>query len=224
MKESRCGVSDISRYGHFHRKPKWEKSTVTYRYSKSSLSALSLTAKIIENNMVFMDNCWSSAEMSNPLLPSLGHCAMPRLHCTAGVKWVPFTCQVMSMSECRMTCVWQNHSVHTRPEAEWCRCNYSSGLPNLQWCNRSRLQTDLHWHCRHHDPLQGLMWVWTITMVRIQYHLYTLLTKYLKSRKHRSWGLLSFWWPNGVLALANSPGRDQGGETHFDDDKTWTMS
>lgn len=57
MKESRCGVSDISRYGHFHRKPKWEKSTVTYRYSKSSLSALSLTAKIIENNMVFMDNC-----------------------------------------------------------------------------------------------------------------------------------------------------------------------
>ncbi|CAB1348044.1 unnamed protein product, partial [Coregonus sp. 'balchen'] len=32
--KSRCGVSDISRYGHFHRKPKWEKSTVTYRITQ----------------------------------------------------------------------------------------------------------------------------------------------------------------------------------------------
>uniref|UniRef100_A0A8C7RMX7 Peptidase metallopeptidase domain-containing protein n=1 Tax=Oncorhynchus mykiss TaxID=8022 RepID=A0A8C7RMX7_ONCMY len=34
MKESMCGVSDISRYGHFHRKQKWEKSTVTYRITQ----------------------------------------------------------------------------------------------------------------------------------------------------------------------------------------------
>ncbi|XP_024299384.2 collagenase 3-like [Oncorhynchus tshawytscha] len=34
MKESMCGVSDISRYGHFHRKQKWKKSTVTYRITQ----------------------------------------------------------------------------------------------------------------------------------------------------------------------------------------------
>lgn len=31
IKQPRCGVSDVSRYGHFHGKPKWEKTTVTYR-------------------------------------------------------------------------------------------------------------------------------------------------------------------------------------------------
>ncbi|CAB1349102.1 unnamed protein product [Coregonus sp. 'balchen'] len=30
--------------------------------------------------------------------------------------------------------------------------------------------------------------------------------------------------PNGVLAHANSHGRDQGGDTHFEDDETWTLS
>ncbi|CDQ79493.1 unnamed protein product [Oncorhynchus mykiss] len=30
--------------------------------------------------------------------------------------------------------------------------------------------------------------------------------------------------PNAVLAHSNSPGLNQGGDTHFDDDKTWTLS
>lgn len=31
MKAPRCGVSDISRYGHFPGKPRWEKRLITYR-------------------------------------------------------------------------------------------------------------------------------------------------------------------------------------------------
>ncbi|KAJ8348572.1 hypothetical protein SKAU_G00271610 [Synaphobranchus kaupii] len=34
MSKPRCGVSDISRYGHFRGKPKWKKSTVTYRITR----------------------------------------------------------------------------------------------------------------------------------------------------------------------------------------------
>ncbi|KAA0704192.1 Collagenase 3 [Triplophysa tibetana] len=31
MKKSRCGVTDVSRYGHFEGKPKWKQSVLTYR-------------------------------------------------------------------------------------------------------------------------------------------------------------------------------------------------
>lgn len=31
MKAPRCGVSDISRYGHFQGKPRWRKRLITYR-------------------------------------------------------------------------------------------------------------------------------------------------------------------------------------------------
>ncbi|KAG7479658.1 matrix metalloproteinase-20-like [Solea senegalensis] len=31
MKAPRCGVSDISQYGHFHGKPRWQKRLITYR-------------------------------------------------------------------------------------------------------------------------------------------------------------------------------------------------
>eukprot|EP00064_Thunnus_orientalis_P000477 superscaffoldBa00000025_g478 len=34
MKAPRCGVSDISRYGHFYGKPKWEKRLITYRITR----------------------------------------------------------------------------------------------------------------------------------------------------------------------------------------------
>lgn len=34
MKAPRCGVSDISRYGHFPGKPKWEKRLITYRITQ----------------------------------------------------------------------------------------------------------------------------------------------------------------------------------------------
>lgn len=39
MKAPRCGVSDISRYGHFHGKPRWQKRLVTYRYVMRSPTA-----------------------------------------------------------------------------------------------------------------------------------------------------------------------------------------
>lgn len=32
MQKPRCGVSDVSNFGHFNGKPKWEKQTITYRY------------------------------------------------------------------------------------------------------------------------------------------------------------------------------------------------
>lgn len=31
MAQPRCGVPDVSRYGHFAGRPKWEKNVVTYR-------------------------------------------------------------------------------------------------------------------------------------------------------------------------------------------------
>nr|WKW83402.1 mmp20 [Pampus argenteus] len=34
MKAPRCGVSDISRYGHFHGKPRWQKRLITYRITR----------------------------------------------------------------------------------------------------------------------------------------------------------------------------------------------
>ncbi|XP_063060743.1 collagenase 3-like [Engraulis encrasicolus] len=34
MKAPRCGVSDISRYGHFRGQPKWEKKLITYRITQ----------------------------------------------------------------------------------------------------------------------------------------------------------------------------------------------
>lgn len=32
MKKPRCGVTDVSNYGHFGGKPKWNKQLITYRY------------------------------------------------------------------------------------------------------------------------------------------------------------------------------------------------
>ncbi|KAK6296597.1 hypothetical protein J4Q44_G00327390 [Coregonus suidteri] len=95
--KSRCGVSDISRYGHFHRKPKWEKSTVTYRITQYT--------------------------------------------------------------------------------------------PDLR---QSDIDATLAQAFQIYSDIMGTS--------------------------------ILLMGPNGVLAHANSPGRDQGGDTHFDDDETWTLS
>lgn len=57
MKAPRCGVSDISRYGHFHGKPKWQKSLITYRITQYTpdLSQREVDATIAQAFQLYSD-------------------------------------------------------------------------------------------------------------------------------------------------------------------------
>lgn len=37
MARPRCGFTDVSRFGHFGGRPKWDKTVVTYRYQTISM-------------------------------------------------------------------------------------------------------------------------------------------------------------------------------------------
>ncbi|TNN22598.1 Interstitial collagenase [Liparis tanakae] len=57
MKAPRCGVSDISRYGHFDGKPRWEKRQLTYRITQytKDLTQSQVDAVIAEAFQLYSD-------------------------------------------------------------------------------------------------------------------------------------------------------------------------
>ncbi|MGH0165974.1 UNVERIFIED_CONTAM: hypothetical protein FKN15_068577 [Acipenser sinensis] len=120
MKKPRCGVSDVSRYGHFHGRPKWEQKTVTYRITQytSDLKPSEVDAAIAQAFKLYSD-----------VIP------------------LAFT-------------------------------QISSGTADIMILFKGGVHGDFH-------PFDG---------------------------------------PHGVLAHASSPGPDEGGDTHFDEDETWTLS
>ncbi|KAG9333359.1 hypothetical protein JZ751_012768 [Albula glossodonta] len=122
MKAPRCGVSDIGRYGHFHGKPKWKKTTITYRITQYTpdLSRSAVDATIAKAFKLYSDV-------------------------------TPLNFQQITSGTADIMILFKNG------------CTY------------------------HGDfyPFDG---------------------------------------PNGVLAHANSPGIEQGGDTHFDEDENWTLT
>lgn len=49
MARPRCGFTDVTRYGHFDGRPKWDKTVVTYRYhTMPQQSATSLCKQIAQ--------------------------------------------------------------------------------------------------------------------------------------------------------------------------------
>uniref|UniRef100_A0A3B4ASW5 Peptidase metallopeptidase domain-containing protein n=1 Tax=Periophthalmus magnuspinnatus TaxID=409849 RepID=A0A3B4ASW5_9GOBI len=120
MKAPRCGVSDISRYGHFPGKPKWQKSLITYRITQYTpdLSQRQVDATIAQ-----------AFELYSDVIP-------------LNFKQI------------------------------------YSGTADIMILFKGGYHGDFY-------PFDGA---------------------------------------GGVLAHANSPGRNQGGDTHFDDDETWTLT
>ncbi|XP_035536060.1 collagenase 3-like [Morone saxatilis] len=120
MKAPRCGVSDISRYGHFAGKPKWQKRLITYRITQYTpdLTQSQVDATIAQAFQLYSD-----------VIP-------------LDFKQV------------------------------------SSGTADIMILFKGGYHGDFY-------PFDGA---------------------------------------GGVLAHANSPGQNQGGDTHFDDDETWTLT
>uniref|UniRef100_A0A667X710 Peptidase metallopeptidase domain-containing protein n=1 Tax=Myripristis murdjan TaxID=586833 RepID=A0A667X710_9TELE len=120
MKAPRCGVSDISRYGHFPGRPKWTKRLITYRITQytSDLSQRQVDATIAQAFQLYSDV-------------------------------IPLDFKQIY-----------------------------SGTADIMILFKGGYHGDFY-------PFDG---------------------------------------PNGVLAHANSPGQGQGGDTHFDDDETWTLT
>ncbi|KAK1899480.1 Collagenase 3 [Dissostichus eleginoides] len=120
MKEPRCGVSDISRYGHFSGRPKWEKRLITYRITQYTPD---LTQSYVDSTIA------QAFQLYSDVIP-------------LNFKQV------------------------------------YSGNADIMILFKGGYHGDFY-------PFDGA---------------------------------------GGVLAHANSPGRGQGGDTHFDDDETWTLS
>ncbi|XP_034080565.1 collagenase 3-like [Gymnodraco acuticeps] len=120
MKEPRCGVSDISRYGHFSGRPKWEKRLITYRITQYTPD---LTQSHVDSTIA------QAFQLYSDVIP-------------LNFKQV------------------------------------YSGNADIMILFKGGYHGDFY-------PFDGA---------------------------------------GGVLAHANSPGRGQGGDTHFDDDETWTLS
>ncbi|KAJ8257149.1 hypothetical protein COCON_G00193010 [Conger conger] len=120
MNQSRCGVSDISRYGHFHGKPKWEKTTITYRVTRYTRD---LTESEVDSTLAKAFKLYSDI--------------------------TPLNFEQIT-----------------------------SGTADIMILFKGGDHGDFY-------PFDGR---------------------------------------NGVLAHANSPGRNQGGDTHFDDDEPWSLS
>ncbi|KAK5904452.1 hypothetical protein CesoFtcFv8_006015 [Champsocephalus esox] len=120
MKEPRCGVSDISRYGHFSGRPKWEKRLITYRITQYTPD---LTQSHVDSTIA------QAFQLYSDVIP-------------LNFKQV------------------------------------YSGNADIMILFKGGYHGDFY-------PFDGV---------------------------------------GGVLAHANSPGRGQGGDTHFDDDETWTLS
>ncbi|XP_028320500.1 collagenase 3-like [Gouania willdenowi] len=120
MKAPRCGVSDISRYGHFAGKPKWEKRLITYRITQYTpdLSQSQVDATIAQAFKLYSDV-------------------------------IPLDFK-----------------------------HISTGTADIMILFKGGYHGDFY-------PFDGR---------------------------------------GGVLAHANSPGRNMGGDTHFDDDETWTLT
>lgn len=120
MKAPRCGVSDISRYGHFAGRPKWEKRLITYRITQYTPD---LTQSHVDATIAQAFKLYSDV--------------------------IPLDFKKIS-----------------------------SGAADIMILFKGGYHGDFY-------PFDGA---------------------------------------GGVLAHANSPGRGQGGDTHFDDDETWTLT
>uniref|UniRef100_A0A671VBV8 Peptidase metallopeptidase domain-containing protein n=1 Tax=Sparus aurata TaxID=8175 RepID=A0A671VBV8_SPAAU len=120
MKAPRCGVSDISRYGHFQGKPRWRKRLITYRITRYTpdLSRSQVDATIAQAFQLYSDV-------------------------------IPLDFKQIN-----------------------------SGTADIMILFKGGYHGDFY-------PFDGA---------------------------------------GGVLAHANSPGANQGGDTHFDDDETWTLT